>query len=94
MNQSWIADALPYGQTLCAQSKPPKTRNALITKELVRPAGLEPAAFCSGDKGSMCILLISIAAMTAYRANRWRIKAAVDERLMKGLSGDQLSKSP
>jgi hypothetical protein len=32
--------------------------------------------------------------MTAYRANRWRIKAAVDERLMKGLSGDQLSKSP
>jgi len=34
----------------------------------------------------MCILLIPIAAMKAFRANRWRIKAAVDERLMKGLS--------
>jgi len=41
----------------------------------------------------MCILLIFIAAMTAFRANRWRIKAAVDERLMKGFSGEALSKS-
>ena len=41
----------------------------------------------------MCILLISIAAMTAFRANSWRIKAAVDERLMKGVSGDLRSKS-
>jgi len=41
----------------------------------------------------MCILLSSIAAMTAFRANRWRIKAAVDERLMKGLSGSLFSKS-
>ena len=40
----------------------------------------------------MCILLISIAAVTAFRANRWRIKAAVDERLMKGFSGSLFSK--
>ena len=32
----------------------------------------------------MCILLTSIAAMTSFKANRRRTKAAVDERLMKG----------
>ena len=55
---AWTAEVLSYGQTLYAQRKLPKTRNALITKELVRPAGLEPAAFCSGEKSSMCMLFI------------------------------------
>ena len=38
----------------------------------------------------MCIVLISIAATPAFKANRWRIKAAVDERLMKDFSGNLL----
>jgi hypothetical protein len=58
--------------------------NSLILKELVRPGGFEPPTFCSGGSGSMCILLTSIAAMTSFKANRRRTKAAVDERLMKG----------
>ena len=32
----------------------------------------------------MCILLTYMAAMTCFKANRRRIQAAVDERLMKG----------
>ncbi|MBZ5623692.1 MAG: hypothetical protein LAQ69_34075 [Acidobacteriia bacterium] len=55
---------------------------------------VQPLTFCSGEKGSMCILLIFIAAMTALKANSWRIKAAVDERLMKGFPGSLFSKSP
>ena len=35
----------------------------------------------------MCILLTYMTAMTCFKANRRRIQAAVDERLMKGFSG-------
>jgi hypothetical protein len=52
---------------------------------MVRPSGFEPPTFCSGGNRSMCILLTSMAARTSFRANRRRTKAAVDERLMKGL---------
>jgi len=58
MNEMSTADTLSRGQTLYAQTKASKTKNTLITKELVRPAGLEPAAFCSGEKRSMCMLFI------------------------------------
>src|ERR1035437_6692059 len=56
----------------------------LSDRELVRPSGFEPPTFCSGGKESMCILLTYMAAMTCLKANRRRIQAAVDERLMKG----------
>ena len=46
------------GKRSMLKSRAAKIGNALITKELVRPAGLEPAAFCSGGKESMCMLLI------------------------------------
>jgi hypothetical protein len=36
----------------------------------------------------MFILLTYIAAMTCFKANRRRIQAANDERLMKGFSGE------
>ena len=32
----------------------------------------------------MCILLTYMTAMTGFKANRRRIQAAIDERLMKG----------
>jgi len=41
----------------------------------------------------MCMLLNLIAAMTAFKANRWQTKAAVDERLMKGSSREGFSES-
>ncbi len=90
--------AYALSQTFCKGSVRAKTwrrssRPFELNEIVVRPSGFEPPTFCSGEKRSMCILLIPIAAMVAFRANRRRIKAAVDERLMKGFSGSRLSES-
>jgi hypothetical protein len=54
MSEILTTDALPYEQTLYAQTKPSKIGNTLITKGLVRPSGFEPPTFCSG--GSQILL--------------------------------------
>ena len=83
-NSEWIrtADLLSQKQT---HHRPCRFSQIIdFNGVMVRPSGFEPPTFCSGGKESMCILLTYMAAITCFKANRRRIKAAVDERLMKG----------
>ena len=57
---------------------------------MVRPDRVELPTFWFVDMQSGGILLILMPATTRFEANTWRITAAIDERLMKGFSRDQL----
>jgi hypothetical protein len=54
------------------------------------PVRLSPMTFWFVGMQSDRILLILMPATTHFGANTWRTAAAIDERLMKGFSRDQL----
>src|ERR1017187_6018679 len=60
---------------------------------MVRPDRVELPTFWFVGMQSDRILLILMPATTHFEANTWRTTPAIDERLMKGFSRDQLSKS-
>src|ERR1019366_2310994 len=57
---------------------------------MVRPDRVELPTFWFVGMQSGRILLILMPATTHFGANTWRTTAAIDERLMKGLSRDLL----
>jgi hypothetical protein len=58
---------------------------------MVRPDRVELPTFWFVGMQSDRILLILMPATTHFEANTWRTTAAIDERLMKGSSRDQLT---
>src|ERR1035437_3917531 len=57
---------------------------------MVRPDRVELPTFWFVGMQSDRILLVLMPATTHFEANTWRTTAAIDERLMKGFSRDQL----
>src|ERR1022692_2450589 len=84
--------SLRFGGVFGGVGRPVRKSGTDSKEVVVRPSGFEPPTFCSGGKESMCILLIYMTAMTCFKANRRRIQAAVDERLMKSFFEEPLFK--